>query len=432
LSRRTKWWRFEQNGTWPTRSFFNRAIRATRVSFKGNRLRAVEVAETETRAARALLRGRLGHASSTDHEVRERQLVERAVAACRHGRPVGMAFPSGRVPGRPTDARLARLPAQDIAGIGEEIVGIIRQADPHASVELQVQRSREDLALRNSVGGHARQTSGTLVLDVWVERHRDDDVLVVFDSFKAARLDGSHREFAARLAQRLAWADKWVSVRPGRMPVILSPTACATLLQPLVLEFSGARVHTKSSPLAGKLGQQIFDSSLTLVDDGTLPGRPGGAFDHEGVPTQRTVLVRQGVVTGFYYDLQTAAHSGVPSTGNGRRDLLAPPRPQPGSLVIEPGTTGLEEMLRQAGDGLLVDLLIGGNPTAALRGTFSRTVLLGYKIERGRIAGYVRGVALAGNLYEMLRDVRAIGDTGYWSGDMCAPYLLIGGMSVSI
>ena len=171
---------------------------------------------------------------------------------------------------------------------------------------------------------------------------------------------------------------------------------------------------------------------LTLVDDGTLSGRPGGAFDHEGVPTQRTVLVRNGVVTGFYYDLQTAAQSGAHSTGNGRRDMLAPPRPQPGNIVIEPGTTSLEAMLQQAGDGLLVDLLMGANPTAALRGTFSRTVLLGYKIERGRIAGYVKGVALAGNLYEMLRDVRAIGDTGYWSGDMCAPYLLIGGMSVSI
>ena len=196
-------------------------------------------------------------------------------------------------------------------------------------------------------------------MDVWVERHRDDDVLVVFDSFKTARLDRSHRDFAARIAQRLTWADKLVSVRPGRMPVILSPTACATLLHPLLLEFSGARVHSKSSPLAGKLGQQMFDSRLTLVDDGTLSSRPGGAFDHEGVPTQRTVLVRNGVVTGFYYDLQTAAQSGTQSTGNGRRDMLAPPRPQPGNIVIEPGTTSLEAMLQQAGDGLLVDLLMG-------------------------------------------------------------------------
>lgn len=343
-----------------------------------------------------------------------------------------MAFPSGRVPGRPTDAKLGRLSAQDIAGVGEEIVGIIRQADPSGSVELQVQRSREDFSLRNSAGGRARQRSGTLAMDVWVERHRDDDVLVVFDSFRTARLDGSHRDFAARIAQRLTWADKLVSVRPGRMPVILSPTACATLLQPLLLEFSGARVHSRSSPLAGKLGQQIFDSRLMLLDDGTLPGRPGGAFDHEGVPTQQTVLVRNGVMTGFYYDLQTAAQSGAQSTGNGRRDMLAPPRPQPGNMVIEPGTTSLEGMLQQASDGLLVDLLMGANPTAALRGTFSRTVLLGYKIERGRIAGYVKGVALAGNLYEMLRDVRAIGDTGHWSGDMCTPYMLIGGMSISI
>jgi len=324
-----------------------------------------------------------------------------------------------------------RLTAQDIARIGEEVVAIVRQAAPDASVELQVQRSREEVRLRSSAGGRAEALSGTLAVDVWVERHRRDDVLVVFDSLKTARLE-SHRGFAARIAQRLTWADKLVDVRPGRTPVILSPTAAATLWQPLVLALSGALARGKSGPLAGKLGQQLFDPRLTIVDDGTLADRPGGTFDHEGTLTQRTTLIRNGVVTGFYYDLETAAQAGLPSTGNGRRDLLTPPRPQPNNIIVEPGTTSLEAMLQQAGDGLLVDLLLGAAPAHALRGTFSRTVLLGYKIERGRIAGYVKGVALAGNLYEMLHDIRAIGDTGYWSGDICSPYLLVDGLNVSV
>ena len=394
-------------------------------------MRAIEIEEAETRAARALARGRLGHASSTDHEATERQLVARAIAASRHGRLTGMAFPSARVRSRPADDKLMRLTAQDIARIGEEVVAIVRQAAPDASVELQVQRSREEVRLRSSAGGRAEALSGTLAVDVWVERHRRDDVLVVFDSLKTARLE-SHRGFAARIAQRLTWADKLVDVRPGRTPVILSPTAAATLWQPLVLALSGALARGKSGPLAGKLGQQLFDPRLTIVDDGTLADRPGGTFDHEGTLTQRTTLIRNGVVTGFYYDLETAAQAGLPSTGNGRRDLLTPPRPQPNNIIVEPGTTSLEAMLQQAGDGLLVDLLLGAAPAHALRGTFSRTVLLGYKIERGRIAGYVKGVALAGNLYEMLHDIRAIGDTGYWSGDICSPYLLVDGLNVSV
>jgi PmbA protein len=424
--------RSEPIGTWPTRSFFNRAILATRVSFKANKLRAIEVEEVEAKAARAILRGRLGHASSTDHEVSEKQLVAHAVAASRHDKPTEMVFPSTRTRSRPADGKLARLTAQDITRIGEEIVAIIQQAAPDVSVELQVQRSREHVRLRNSAGGRAESASGVLTAEVWVERHRDDEVLVVFDSCTTTRWDDEHRRLAARIAQRLIWADQLVSVRPGRMPVILSPTACATLLQPLVLEFSGARVRSKSSVLAGRLGQQLFDSQLTMVDDGTLAHRPGGLFDHEGVPTQRTVLVRNGVVTGFYYDLRTAAQHGAQSTGNGRRELLSSPRPQPGNIIIEPGQVSLAAMLQQAGDGLLVDLLLGASPAAALRGTFSRTVLLGYKIERGRIAGYVKGAAIAGNLYEMLSDVRAIGDTGYWSGDIFAPYLLVNGVSISI
>ena len=380
---------------------------------------------------RTLARGRLGHASSTDHEATEHQLVARAIAASRHGRPTRMAFPSARMRSRPADGKLTRLTARDIAHLGEEIVAVIRQAAPDASVELQVQRSREDVRLRNSVGGRAEAFSGTLAVDVWVERHREDDVLVVFDSLKTAHLD-SHRGFAAHIARRLSWADELVHVRPGRMPVILSPTAAAVLLQPLVLALSGTLARSKSSPLAGKLGQQLFDPRLTIVDDGTLADRSGGTFDHEGTRTQRTTLVRDGVVAGFYYDLETAAQAGVPSTGNGRRDLLGPPRPQPNGIVVKPGALSLEAMLQQAGDGLLVDLLLGAAPAHALRGTFSRTVLLGYKIERGRIAGYVKGVALAGNLYEMLRDIQAIGDTGYWSGDICSPYLLVRGLNVAV
>lgn len=345
-----------------------------------------------------------------------------------------MTFPSARVRGRPANGKLARLTAQDLTHIGEQIVSTIRQAGPDVSVELQVERSREEFRLRNSAGGRAEAVSGTLAVDVWVERHRGDNMLVVFDSLRTAQMD-NHHEFAMRVAQRLTWADKQVNLRAGRMPVILSPTAAATLLQPLILALSGARVRAKSSPLAGKLGQQVFDSRLTIVDDGTLAARPGESFDHEGVPTRQTRLIGNGVVAGFYYDLKTAAQAGVQSTGNGRRSLLAPPRPQPSNIIIEPGTTSLEAMLQQAGDGLLVDLLMGANPAYALRGTFSRTVLLGYKIERGHIAGYVKGVALAGNLYEMLRDIQAIGDTGYWSGwsnDICSPYLLVDGLNVTV
>jgi PmbA protein len=395
-------------------------------------LRAIEYEEIETRAARALMRGRLGHASSTDHSVRDRQLVERAMAASRHGQPVGLVFPSTRSRSQPADRKLARLSAQDIAGVGEETVELIRQVEPAACVEVQVRRSQEKLRLHNSAGGRAERTVATLAMDVWVERHVDDDVLVLFDSLKTSRMQNEHRELAARIARRLAWAERLVSLTPGRMPVILSPTAVATLVQPLVLALSGARVRGKSSPLAGRLGQRLFDARLTIVDDGTLPDRPGGTFDHEGVSTQRTELVRNGVITGFYYDLQSAAKVGAQSTGNGQRDLLSSPQPQSSNIVIESGTMSLEAMLQQAGDGLLVDLLLGANPLTALRGTFSHTVLLGYRIERGRIAGYVKGVALAGNLYEMLRHVHALGDTRYWSGDILAPYLLVNGLSISV
>ncbi len=343
-----------------------------------------------------------------------------------------MAFSPLRLRGRRVDAPLARLATRDITCIGQEILASIRRVDPAVSIELQVQASREEIHIRNSAGGTADAVSNALSGDIWLERHDKDDVMVILDSFKTSRQDGEHSRLAERVAQRLRWADKLARVQPGRMPIILSPSALATLLQPLALAFSGARVDTGSSPLAGKLGEHVFDSRLTILDDGTAAGRPGGAFDHEGVLRQRTVLVQNGVIQSYYYDLQTAARLGTKSTGNGQRELLSPPSPQSTNVIVEAGRSSLETLLREAGDGLLVDLLLGASPATALRGTFSRTVLLGFQVERGQIAGYVKGVALAGNLYEMLRNIRAISDSGYWSGDFWTPYVLVDGLSITV
>lgn len=416
--------------------FLRRAIETTRVGFKANRLRSVQVQEFEAQAARVLTGGRLGHASTTDAEIDRTALLHRALWAARHGRPVGMAFPATRLDAAVADPKLSGLSSAELTALGEEMIAIIRQADPRAMVELEIRRSREHMQIQNSEGGVVSAPSSRLTAEVWVERRRGDEVLVMFDTLKSAQLTdgpGSHRHCAERIAQGLIWAAQPARVQAGQPPIILSPAAVAVLIQPLIAALSGARVRNGSSPLAGKRGQLLFDPRLTLVDDGTLRHRPnGGAVDHEGVPTQRTVLIRNGVLENYYYDLRTAALSGAASTGNGRRELLAPPRPLPTNVVVSAGPTGLKTMIASLDEGLLVEQLLGANPAAALRGPFSRTIGLGYKIERGRVVGYVKGAALAGNVYDMLNRLVAVGDTPIWVGDICAPYIQVAGLNVTV
>jgi PmbA protein len=197
------------------------------------------------------------------------------------------------------------------------------------------------------------------------------------------------------------------------------------LLLALILGFNGKRVFLGSSPLAGKLGEKIADEGFALSDNPLLDYANGsGTYDGEGVPHQVTPLIEHGLVKNFLYDLDTAARAGTKTTGNGIGC-------SPTNLVIKEGDTPFEEMMENTKEGLLVHNVLGlgqGNP---ISGEFSVNVLLGYKIEKGEIVGRVKDVMLAGNTYDALKNIAAIGDKAEWAGgSLLTPPIQIAKMSV--
>jgi len=195
----------------------------------------------------------------------------------------------------------------------------------------------------------------------------------------------------------------------------------------------GKNVYRGISPLAGRLGEQLFDSQLTLIDDGTLDGRPGSAsHDDEGVPTQRTVLIEDGTVRGFLYDLKTAAQAGATSTGNGSRGLFSPPRPSPSNLIAGPGKTPLADIVAGIEEGVLVDSPLGLGQGNVISGVFSNTWGLAYRIEKGEIVGRVKDISIAGNIYQDLRHIAAISQESEWVyGGLRMPYILLESVNVT-
>jgi PmbA protein len=171
-----------------------------------------------------------------------------------------------------------------------------------------------------------------------------------------------------------------------------------------------------ASPIGGKLGQTVFDAKLWLWDDPTLPYRPSSRpCDDEGVPSQRTPLVEQGMVSHFLYDLQTAALAGRRSTGNGDR-ARGLPAPSPTALVIAPGNTTFGQMVGDIKEGLVIEELMGAEQGNILGGDFSGNVLLGYKIENGKIVGRVKDTMVSGNIYQLFKEITAIGSDARWVG----------------
>ena len=200
-----------------------------------------------------------------------------------------------------------------------------------------------------------------------------------------------------------------------------------------MLAFSGRAVLDGASPLKDRLGEEVFDPRLTLWDDATLPYRPGSCpCDGEGVPSQRIPLVSQGVVANFLYDLPTAALAGKKSTGSGRRMGDRLPAPGISSLVIEEGRGQFEDMVGDVKEGLVVEQLMGGTQGNLLNGDFSGNVLLGYKVERGNISGRVKDTMISGNVYQVLKEIIAIGSEARWvDGIFRVPHLYCPRLSVA-
>lgn len=316
--------------------------------------------------------------------------------------------------------------------MGEEMIAIVREADSEAHVGLDLTRRVRRTTVRNSAGVDVTLEKAPLSIMLEVERVRGDDVVTIFEYFATAALDDGYRAFVQGVAEKLRMARRATTLSPGRMPVLFSPNGAPVLALPIMQGLNGKNAYRGISPMAGRVGERLFDEKLTLIDDPTLDGRPGsGSHDDEGVPRRRRALIEDGLLRGFVYDLKTAALAQTESTGNGERSLFSPPSPSFSNLVVEGGDTPVEEIIAGIDAGLLVESPLGLGQGNVISGAFSNNLSLAFKIENGEIVGRVKDVSIAGNVYQDLRHIQALSRESEWVyGGIRLPYVLLPELNV--
>ncbi len=406
----------------------------TTVSFEANRLKTSKVEETTGVAARIVKDGRLGFAASSDLTALD-ELVRNALESAAYGDRLPLVFPGPR-PGSQVctfDAAIAGLSVARMVEMGQEMIAYLREIDPDVLLNITINRGIEQATIRNHAGADVALKRSPLSLWIELNRIQGDDVLMMFGMRGVTVWNVDYMEAAQRLGDKLRQTQRISPLAPRRMPVLFAPSSAVVLGLPLMQGVDGRNVYRGASPLGGKVGETLFDSKFTLVDDPTISGGFGSAaYDDEGQPHRRNTLIGEGVLNGFLYDLKTAAQSGVESTGNGSRGLFSPPRPAPTNLIITPGSTPLAEMLSGIDEGLLVEDVLGLGQGNVLSGAFSNPIGLGFKIEKGEIVGRVKDVSIAGNAYEVLREIAAISQENEWVyPNLNAPYILLEEMNVA-
>ncbi len=406
---------------------------STTVGFESNRLKSSQVEETTGVAVRVVKNGRLGFAASSDEAAAEK-LVSNALESAAYGDEIPIAFPAPQSAPKVTtfDQAIAELSIPRMVEIGQEIIDIMCQVEPDALVNVELERGVQHLSLRNQAGSNVSFKRSPLSIYFEVNRFKGDDVLMMFDIMGTTVWEDDYLAFARRLGEKLELAQRSATIQSGRMPVLFAPTGALVLGLPLMLGLNGKNVYTSISPMVGKIGEKLFDDKLTIVDDPTLDGKFGSAsYDDEGVAHRRNVLVEQGVLKGFMYDLKTAAQSGVESTGNGSRSLFSPPAPSPTNLIFGAGETPLAEIIAGIDEGLLVENALGLGQGNVISGAFSNSLSLAFKIEKGEIVGRVKDVSIAGNVYDLLQDVAAVSQETEWVYRIFnLPYILLPDVNV--
>jgi len=198
----------------------------------------------------------------------------------------------------------------------------------------------------------------------------------------------------------------------GEMDVVLGAGWPGVMLHEAVGHgLEGDFNRKKTSAFAGLLGQQVAAKGVTVVDDGTMQSRRGSlSIDDEGTPTNRTVLIEDGILVGYMQDRQNARLMGMKPTGNGRRESHAHvPMPRMTNTYMLGGDKPREEIIASVKNGLYA-VNFGGGQVDITSGKYVFQCTEAYKIENGKIGAPVKGAMLIGNGPTDLHRISMIGN----------------------
>ncbi len=407
----------------------------TPVHFEANRLKAIQSKQSSSVSLRIIKNGRLGYAAASG-QIDNQKLVDIAVETAQFGMPAKFDFPTQKSFPQVNivDQQVEAVPIAEMIELGQKMIDPIMRSTPGILCDAGVSKNIMILRLINSRGGQAEYKKTTFGLGVGGTLIRDTDMLFVGEGQESCHPLRDTQSITEAVLHQLEMA-KNLAVAPNRqLPVIFTPDGMVSAFIPsLMSAFNGKTVMEGASPIGKRLGEKVFDARLSLDDNPTIEYAPNSRpCDDEGVASQRTPLIENGVVRNFLYDLQTAGQAKARSTGSGSRGRGGLMTPSPSSLTINTGDMTFEQMVQDIKEGLVVEQLMGAEQGNILGGDFSGNVLLGYKIENGKIVGRVKNTMVSGNVYQVLKEIAGLGKEAKWvNGAIYTPHIYCPSLSVS-
>ncbi len=328
------------------------------------------------------------------------------------------------------DQKIVQLPPEELVNVASAMLDAAGAVDRRVlSIEGGVGCGFVDGAIVNS-NGIAGFDQGTMVeCSLATVAKEGNKVTPMCFEFNAARNYQLDPLWVGKEAAKLAVSalkTKPVETKSGK--VILTQVALQELLSyTLINAIRADSVQRGQSPFKDKIGEVVTSENLTIYDDGLLDGGlRTGAFDGEGIPHQKTAVIEKGVLTNFLYDHYAAKKEGKQSTGNASRaGYLSTPSIDTTNFHIQPTSKTQDQMLSEVYDGLIVYFLQGAHSSNPVSGEFSVVATPAWKIKNGEVTHCSRGVMLAGNVFELLKNISVVGGNERQMGQLVSPWIMV-------
>jgi PmbA protein len=393
---------------------------------------------------RVFIESRMGFAHTSDlSEDGLRELVHNALDACRYTEPdphVGLpdGAPDGEIPGLAA-ADFEAVSVDGRVAMALDLDAAVTRRQPEvrraAGTVYGDESGRTELYTTKGVRAGFDATAAYALTEAIAERGGEMQSGHSFTYGRSASsLDiGACATEAADRAAALLGAAR----APSRTTAVLfEPWAAASLIGTLASSISAEAVQKGRSLLAGRLGDAVAASCVSLVDDGRLAeGMASRPWDGEGVPTQRTEVIAGGMLHTYLHNTYTSRRDGTAvSTGNAARaSYRSTPELAPSNLLLVPGDRSPAELLAAMGDGVLVSDVHGLHTVNPVTGEFSLGIG-GHLVSAGEPGMPIREMTVAGTLLELLARIEALGNDlrfMFAAGFVGAPSVLVRDLAVS-
>jgi PmbA protein len=415
-----------KNGASAARVIFRQSERVG-CEYDAGKLKEASTAQSLSLEVTVIANGRSGSAGGNDLSALD-ELTERATALAKVGSEAHFSEyppPADTMDVPMRSAQTADLTREEIIDACDEMVGRIKDYDADLHISASGHRSENEKLIVTSGGACESIRSTSWSLGNHVQKTGEDgDMLFAGEGRSwgepADLLDPGY--LAECTTRDVGRGSTLAEPLRGRAVAVFNPRMFSQLLRALVMGIDGRAVARGQSPLAGRIGERIFDEGITVTDDPHCPYAPGSCpVSNEGVPTRTMPLVEKGVLRHFLYDLDSAGLADAKPTGHNYCS--------PYSLAVTPGDTPSDDLIAGIEDGVYVSYLMGFGQGNLINGDFSCNIGLGFRIRNGKLVGRVKNTMIAGNVYELLASgVSLSSDT---EPTLRTPYAVIEGVSLS-